>query len=422
MNTATAHGLPASGPIGPSGALPRSAALGVEWYAAVLYAAWAVIAVLADAVVAVPLAPGAGLILGVGSALTAALFCGLTRLPAAEQPARGTLVAAQALMGMAWATLYAWFAGPALAGSLLAVGMYLSAIALTLLAVTVPVLGRLMLVALLASAVVPVFQLSPLIGAVGSLDAAVVAGGFVPSLALAVLLAAVYVPARFLASVRARLQIRNAELQTGIERIKRHAERDHLTNSYSRQFILEMVGREKSRADRNGEALCVCMLDIDHFKGMNDRYGHLAGDRILAAFARRVRGALRTMDTVNGAGLAMNFADDDGEPAVAGRSALGRVGGEEFIVLLPDTSLRGALKCAERVRKAVVRRPFEGLHQVTVSIGIAEYRMGETVSSLIGRADEALYGAKNAGRNRVHCATTDGGPSAIIMPDIPAVS
>ena len=100
----------------------------------------------------------------------------------------------------------------------------------------------------------------------------------------------------------------------------------------------------------------------------------------------------------------------------AGRSAFGRVGGEEFIVLLPETSMRGALRCAERVRKAVVRRPFDGLHQVTVSIGIAEYRPGETVSSLIGRADQALYGAKHAGRNRVHCATTDGGPNAIVMP------
>ena len=86
------------------------------------------------------------------------------------------------------------------------------------------------------------------------------------------------------------------------------------------------------------------------------------------------------------------------------------------MVLLPETSIRGALRCAERVRQAVVRRPFEGLHHVTVSIGIAEYRPGETVSSLIGRADEALYGAKHAGRNRVHCATTDGGPNAIVMP------
>jgi PleD family two-component response regulator len=177
-----------------------------------------------------------------------------------------------------------------------------------------------------------------------------------------------------------------------------------------------MVGREKARADRSGEVLCVCLLDIDHFKSMNDRYGHLAGDRILAAFARRVRGALRTMDTVNSANLPVASGEEPRDLVPPGRSAFGRVGGEEFIVLLPETSLRGALRCAERVRIAVVRRPFDGLHQVTVSIGIAEYRPGETVSSLIGRADEALYGAKHAGRNRVHCATTDGGPNAIVMP------
>jgi GGDEF domain-containing protein len=362
-----------------------------------------------------PAAAGFGL-----AALTTALFFGLSRRAAAERPDRETLVAAQSLMGLVWATLYTWFTGPVLAGALLAVGMYLSAIALALAAVTVPMLGRLMLAALLASVVSAVLQLTALVGSGALPDAAAALGTLVPCLALAMLLAAVYVPARSLAGVRARLQIRNAELQTGIERVKRHAERDHLTNSYSRQFILEMVGREKSRADRSGETLCICMLDIDHFKDMNDRYGHLAGDRVLAAFARRVRGALRTMDTVNGAGLPASFGADEGEPVVVGRSAFGRVGGEEFIVLLPDTSLRGALKCAERVRKAIVRRPFEGLHQVTVSIGIAEYRTGETVSSLIGRVDEALYGAKKAGRNRVHCATTDGGPNAIIMPDIPA--
>ncbi|TFG87417.1 MAG: GGDEF domain-containing protein [Chromatiales bacterium] len=421
MNTATVPGLPASGPIAPSRRLLRSATLSVELSAAALYAAWAAIALLADAVAAAPLAAGSGLVLVLGCALTAALFYGLNRLPAAEQPARETLVAAQSMMGLLWATLYTWFTGPAMAGSLLAVGMYLSAIALALFAVTVPMLGRLMLAALLASAAIPVLQLTTLVGT-GSLPDAAALGALVPCLALAMLLAAVYVPARFLAGVRARLQIRNAELQIGIERIKRLAERDHLTNSYSRQFILEMVSRERSRADRSGETLCICILDIDHFKDMNDRYGHLAGDRVLAAFARRVRGALRTMDTVNGAGLPANFGADDGEPVLVSRHALGRIGGEEFIVLLPDTSLRGALKCAERVRKAIVRRPFDGLHQVSVSIGIAEYRTGETVSSMLGRADEALYGAKNAGRNRVHCATTDGGPNAIIMPDIPAAS
>jgi diguanylate cyclase (GGDEF)-like protein len=149
----------------------------------------------------------------------------------------------------------------------------------------------------------------------------------------------------------------------------------------------------------------VCLLDIDHFKDMNERFGHVTGDRILAAFARRVRGALRTMDSVNSNGLS---------------SAMGRVGSEEFIIVLPLTSLRGALRSAERIRKAIVRRPFEGLHQVTVSIGIAELRPGETVASLIDRADQALNGARNSGRNRVHCATLDGGPNAIVMPDMSA--
>lgn len=385
-----------------------------------MYIAWVAIAALADALGVAPLAPGGNLVLVPGCALTASLFYGLSRWPPVERPDRETMVTAQSLMAMVWATVYAWFTVPAVSGSLLAVGMYLSAIALALFAVHVPVLAQLMLAAVAASTVSPVLLLAESLGSGTRPEAAL--GALVPSLVLALLLAAMYAPVRFAAGVRARLQIRNAELQTGIERVKRHAERDHLTNSYSRQFILEMVGREKSRADRSGETLCICILDIDHFKDMNDHYGHLAGDRILAAFSRRVRGALRTMDTVNGAGLAKTFGDDDGEPAIVKRSAFGRVGGEEFIVLLPDTSLRGALKCAERVRRAVVRRPFEGLHQVTVSIGIAEYRMGETISSLLGRADEALYGAKHAGRNRVHCSTADGGPSAIVMPDIPAAS
>lgn len=386
---------------------------GVEYRAAALYAVWAVIAGLGHAAGAVPLPAGAGLIVGAGSALTLGLFIGLARLPATEQPGDNTLVAAQSLMGIVWATLYTWFAGHTAGGAVLGVGMYLSAVALALSGTSLAVLGRLMVVAGLGGVLIPVLQQVVFAGA-GALSAGELLAALLPGLVLAVLLRAIHFAARTLASAREQLQARNAELQAGIERIARRAERDHLTDSYNRQSILEMVGREKARADRSGESLCICLLDIDHFKDMNDRFGHQAGDRILAAFARRVRGAMRTMDVLNSGGLPAP-AEQLGP---AGRSAFGRVGGEEFIVLLPDTSLRGALRCAERVRKAVVRRPFEGLHQVTVSIGIAEYRPGETVSDLIGRADQALYGAKHAGRNRVHCATADGGPNAIVMPDL----
>ena len=389
----------------------------LEQRAAALYAVWAAIAALAHVVGAVPLPAGAGLILGLGCTLTLGLFLGLGRLPVAEQPAGTTLVAAQSLLGIVWATQYAWYSVASAGGALLSVGMYVSAIALAMPAASLPVLGRLIFVAALASVSTPLLHQTVLVDSGAGSNGPGLLQSLLDSLVLSVLLGAVYLAARTLAGARDQLQARNAELQAGITRITRRAERDHLTNSYNRRSILEMLGREKARADRSGQVLCVCLLDIDHFKSMNDRYGHLAGDRILAAFARRVRGALRTMDTVNSADLPVAFGDEErSEPVPASRSAFGRVGGEEFIVLLPETSLRGALRCAERVRLGVVRRPFDGLHQVTVSIGIAEYRPGEPVSSLIGRADEALYGAKHAGRNRVHCATTDGGPNAIVMP------
>lgn len=387
--------------------------------ATVVYGTWALIAALAAATGAVPLPGGGALVLGVGSALTLALFVGLAGLPRVDQPDDGVLVLAQSLMGIVWTTLYAWFAGDAALGGVLAVGMYLSALGLALPGAEVRTLGRLMLVAGGASLVTPLLR-----QVAAPADGGALLAALLPSLVLGVLCTVLFLAARALARARAELTARNAELQAGIERIARRAERDQLTNSYNRQSILDIVGRERARADRSGESLCLCLLDIDHFKDMNDRFGHQAGDRILAAFARRVRGALRTMDVLNSGGLPAELADGlagggtDDRVGPAGRSAFGRVGGEEFIVLLPDTSLRGALRCAERVRKAVVRRPFDGLHQVTVSIGIAEYRPGETVSSLIGRADQALYAAKHAGRNRVHCATEGGGPSAIIMPDL----
>ncbi len=383
---------------------------------AALYAIWAAIAGSAHATGVVPLVGGGGLIVGLGSLLTVALFLFVARLPAVDQPPASTLVTCQALMGTVWTTLYAWFAGASAGGAVLSVGMYLSAITLALPGASLSTLGRLSVTAAVASLVTSLLHLvlpvasGPAAPVIARLDA------LLPSFVLLVLLTVVYFAARTLATAREELQARNAELQAGIQRITRHAERDHLTNSYNRESILEMTSREKARTDRSGEPLCVCLLDIDHFKNMNDRFGHQTGDRILAAFARRVRGALRTMDTVNCSGFPVTPDRESMEPVVPGRSAFGRVGGEEFIVLLPGTSLGGALKCAERVRRAVVRRPFDGLHQVTVSIGIAEYRPGDTVSSLIGRADEALYGAKNSGRNRVHCATTDGGPNAIVMP------
>ena len=157
-------------------------------------------------------------------------------------------------------------------------------------------------------------------------------------------------------------------------------------NAHLKTPAMDSLAREKGRADRSNVPVSVCIFDLDHFKHLNDEHGHLVGDRVLKSFAKRVRGELRGMDTANPSDHRRSF---------------GRFGGEEFIAILPSTALAGAAACAERIRAAIADRPFDDLYRVTTSVGVAEYRRGETVPELLARADDALYKAKAEGRNRV---------------------
>jgi diguanylate cyclase (GGDEF)-like protein len=175
-----------------------------------------------------------------------------------------------------------------------------------------------------------------------------------------------------------------------MQRVTRSAERDHLTKSFNRQYIMEALLREKARADRSGRSFSVCIFDLDRFKALNDQHGHLVGDRVLTVFATRARRALRSMDAINPTRF---------------RRSLGRMGGEEFIAVLPGTDLEGAACCAERVREAVGLHLVDEQFRMTVSAGVAEYRHGETIPELLTRADQALYEAKRGGRNRVRLSS-----------------
>ena len=137
-----------------------------------------------------------------------------------------------------------------------------------------------------------------------------------------------------------------------------------------------------TRAAQTGKPVCVLIFDIDHFKGVNDVYGHDAGDDVLKDFSERLRRAVRGIDLV------------------------ARYGGEEFMLVMPETDAEFAGDVAERLRSEVEKVPFStrsgALIPVTVSIGIAEWRgVSETAENLISRADAALYAAKRSGRNRV---------------------
>ncbi|MEE8307181.1 MAG: GGDEF domain-containing protein [Gammaproteobacteria bacterium] len=198
-----------------------------------------------------------------------------------------------------------------------------------------------------------------------------------------------YMFARRLRDLRFELQSRNEELQTVVTRVTRIAEEDHLTKSHNRRYIMEVLARERARVHRSGNVFAVLLFDLDHFKSVNDRFGHLIGDQILSDFARRAKYELRGMDSLNSTEHQRSF---------------GRYGGEEFIAVLPGTNLRGAKLCAERIRKIISAENFRGRYAITVSVGVAEYQPGETVPQLLTRADQALYRAKRDGRNLVRCS------------------
>lgn len=161
------------------------------------------------------------------------------------------------------------------------------------------------------------------------------------------------------------------------ETLEHSASHDALTNALNRRSLIEACERELERCRRHGHRMALLMLDVDHFKAINDTYGHLTGDRVLVSFVIRVRDQLRRLDQ------------------------LGRFGGEEFLVLLPETSPESALLVAERIRTAVARTA-DGLPALTVSIGVTGSRTDETdIDELLARADRALYMAKTGGRNRI---------------------
>lgn len=164
---------------------------------------------------------------------------------------------------------------------------------------------------------------------------------------------------------------------------------DPLTNSLSRTEILYRVSEEIDRSRRNKHSFALLEMDIDHFKNVNDQYGHHVGDEVLVSLVRNTKEAVRTIDTV------------------------GRIGGEEFLILLPETEAEEAAQIAERLREHIANTANETSAptqiRITISIGIAIFNPNENprvergilLNELVNQADLAMYHAKNEGRNRV---------------------
>ncbi len=168
-----------------------------------------------------------------------------------------------------------------------------------------------------------------------------------------------------------------AQQQALHAQISRMAAEDSLTGLYNRRKINELIQHEIERCERYNKGFSLIIIDIDYFKRVNDRHGHLAGDELLKMFANILTTTIRHTDEV------------------------GRWGGEEFVVLCPETSLEGALALANKIRQRIDTTTFHNYGRQTASFGIACYQQGDTMDNIISQADEALYAAKNAGRDRV---------------------
>lgn len=183
-----------------------------------------------------------------------------------------------------------------------------------------------------------------------------------------------------LSRLRERHRAQKNRLAAALERIQELATRDELTGLINRRHMQELLQQEHRRSARSGQSFCVAMIDIDHFKAVNDRHGHAVGDEVLRAMARESQAAIRLSDVI------------------------GRWGGEEFVLLLSDTRVPSARSGVERMCGRVAGMSVllaAGEVRITLSAGLAEHRAGETVAQTLDRADRALSEAKAQGRNRV---------------------
>lgn len=191
-----------------------------------------------------------------------------------------------------------------------------------------------------------------------------------------------FLSAELIARVKthSKIKLLTEDLLTANEKLKYSATHDELTNVFNRTAILDFLENEMLRIKRTKKKLSVIMFDIDYFKEINDKYGHQTGDQVLIDIIIVIKDTVREIDLI------------------------GRYGGDEFLIILQETKIDKAKEIAERIHKQINKKNFKARKNeipVTISIGLSEHFAKENVDKLVERVDNALYDAKNAGRNCV---------------------
>jgi diguanylate cyclase len=194
------------------------------------------------------------------------------------------------------------------------------------------------------------------------------------------------------ATLHTALTRRTRELEQVLDKLRMLAMRDDLTGLYNRRQLMEFLQRQKAIADRGSQSFALCYVDLDHFKRVNDEFGHHRGDEVLKTFSRIASRVVREEDFV------------------------ARIGGEEFVLVLVNACVNEARAVAERLRRQtqlILVEPGAPDFMVTASVGIAGYHLREATTDLLSRADNAMYNAKRQGRNRVIVAPVPFQPAPV---------
>ena len=184
----------------------------------------------------------------------------------------------------------------------------------------------------------------------------------------------------YLREIRKKLSATNFRLNKALNTIRELAIHDDLTRAYNRRQMFEELKQEKAKADRIGGIFSIALFDLDHFKRVNDTYGHLKGDDVLKRLIHSVSHEIREIDSIS------------------------RYGGEEFVIIMSGSNAKGAEECALRIKNRIDNLKFSGFAEsfrMTISTGITTYQPVESIDDLIARSDSAMYKAKSMGRNQV---------------------
>jgi diguanylate cyclase (GGDEF)-like protein len=342
-----------------------------------LYALWSVLAWLSNFIGQTTVSDEAAIILLTGIFATNMLFFCLAKSSARHPLPQATVALAQSTFGIAWITLYSFLSSGA--GELIPI-IYITVLLFAMLHV-----GHRSLVQLAMFSAAS-YSLVIILRAIFEPPKTSVWPEVARLLVFAGVIAWIIFYGRHLRDLRLQLMQRNASLQSIIDKMARTAEQDDSGTALNRRYMMESLTREKGRTDRSNNPFSVCIFNIDYLNAFIDQFGSLAGDRALKNFSQRIRGELRAMDAANPSGFKRSF---------------GRFGNAEYIVILPQTGLLGAERCAERICAAIRNRPFDNACKQAVSGGVAEYKRGETIPELLARADEALRNAKASGGNQI---------------------